>query len=131
MAKLLQAIRLYGPRISPGRTVMLEEVAAWMAARASLNEPEIKALLWDLSEAIAHFTRTGANVRMGGVGRFRPTMGRDGGIRIRYAADPGLKASVGGADFTGVIVNPSRIGLDNDGYKRLWDRDHPDDPLET
>lgn len=25
----------------------------------------------------------------------------------------------------------SRIGLDNDGYKELWDADHPDDPLEV
>jgi hypothetical protein len=30
----------------------------------------------------------------------------------------------------GRIVNRKHIGLDNAGYKALWDADHPEDPLE-
>jgi len=30
----------------------------------------------------------------------------------------------------GEIKNREHIGLDNAGYKALWDPDHPDDPLE-
>jgi hypothetical protein len=28
------------------------------------------------------------------------------------------------------VHNKSNVGLDNDGFKALWDADHPGDPLE-
>ena len=31
---------------------------------------------------------------------------------------------------TGRMDNKGRIGLDNAGYKELWNADHADDPLE-
>ncbi len=47
-------------------------------------------------------------------------------------ADMDLKRGINAPDaYTGEVANKSRIGLDNDGYKELWDADHPDDPLEV
>jgi hypothetical protein len=32
--------------------------------------------------------------------------------------------------YSGRLINEQNIGLDDAGYKVLWDADHPDDPLE-
>ena len=43
-----------------------------------------------------------------------------------------MKKSINAPDaYTGRMANKSRIGLDNAGYKELWDADHPDDPLDV
>ena len=78
MARLLQAIQKYGPRVVPGPTVPTEELAAWAAARSGVDVAAVRAVLWDLGDAVAAFNRSGASVRLQGLGRFRPTIGRAG-----------------------------------------------------
>ena len=41
MAKLIQAISTYGPRIEVSRTMQTREIAEYMAARTSLNRDKI------------------------------------------------------------------------------------------
>jgi hypothetical protein len=42
-----------------------------------------------------------------------------------------LKNGINAPDaFSGQLRNKQNVGLDNDGYKALWDAEHPGDPLE-
>ena len=132
MAKILQAVRDYGPKLELQDTAHLEQVADWMAMRTGLNTSEIVMLLQEVNEAILFYNRQGIPVKLPGVGTFSPSIDRHGKIKINLRVDPALKRSINNLDtYTGRIKNKQRINLDNAGYKELWDADHPDDPLEV
>ena len=58
-------------------------------------------------------------------GGFGSSINREGKFKINLRADAGLKKSINAPDaYTGHMANKSRIGLDNAGYKELWDADH-------
>jgi len=131
MAKMLQAARVYGPKLDLNSTVQLGKVADWMAMRTGLNKSEIIMVLQEISEAILFYNEQGTPVKLPGVGTFRPSIDRHGKLKINLRADMALKNGINTTNaYTGDITNKNRIGLDNAGYKELWDADHPDDPLE-
>jgi nucleoid DNA-binding protein len=131
MARLVQAVAVYGPRAVLTPTARLDELAEWLAPRSGLNKSDVVRVLLELNEAIIFFNRRGTAVQLSGIGRFGPTVRGDGRIRVTYRPDPqlrnGLNANGG---YRGEIRNRSRIGLGPAGYKELWDADHPEDPLE-
>jgi hypothetical protein len=55
---------------------------------------------------------------------------REGTFKINFRADVDLKRINAPGAYTGTVLNKNRIGLDNAGYKELWDADPADDPLE-
>ncbi len=131
MAKLMQAVSTYGPKLELEPTAQLDEVAAWMAMRTGINKSEVMAMIQEVSEAILHFNGRGIPVKLPGVGTFTPSVDRHGTLRINTRPDVVLKKGINRPDgFTGSMRNKNRIGLDNAGFKALWDVDHPTDPLE-
>ncbi len=131
MATFLQAFRAYGPRIDLDRTAGLETVARWMMMRTGLNHGEILMVLHEISEALVYFNRRGTPVKLEAVGTFTPSVDRHGTYRVRFRADGELKRQLNAPDaFSGEMVNRVNVGLDDAGYKALWDAEHPDDPLD-
>jgi len=132
MARIVQAVSAYGPKLELNATAQLEQVADWMAMRTGLNKSEVQMVLQEMNEAILYFNNQGTPVKLPGVGTFSPSISREGKFKINLRADAGLKKSINAPDaYTGRMANKSRIGLDNAGYKELWDADHPDDPLDV
>jgi hypothetical protein len=132
MARLIQAIREYGPKLELDPTAETEDVIEWvMAHNRFLSRGTVEAALMEIVEAVLHFNCQGIPVRLKGLGIFTPSIDCNGAIKHGYRADAKLKkrSNAEGA-YTGKIVNGERIGLSNAGYKALWDADHPDDPLE-
>jgi len=132
MAKPIQAMHEYGPRLELGPLTETEDVIEWVMARNRfLSRGTVEAALIEIAEAVLHFNGEGIPVRLEGLGIFTPTIGRNGTIRHSYRADVDLKkrSNAEGA-YTGTVLNKNRIGLSNAGYKELWDADHADDPLE-
>jgi HU domain fused to wHTH, Ig, or Glycine-rich motif len=131
MAKLIEAIRQFGPRIKFNPTLPVKELAAWIAMRTSLNESQVMMVLDELREAVLYFNRAGTPVKLPGLGWFAPSIKRDGTFSINIRPDPVLRKGINAEDaFYGEIKNRSHIGLDNQGYKVLWDSEFPDNPLE-
>lgn len=131
MAKILQAVRAYGPKLELSPTAQLKQIAEWTAMRTGLNKSEVMMVLQELSEAILYFNKQGVPVKLPGVGTFTPTISRHGQIRIHVRIDKALKEGINAPEaYVGTIVHKDRIGMDDAGYKELWDADHPDDPLE-
>jgi len=131
MATLFQAIAIHGPRLTYNPTIELDDVARWLSLRTGTPVYPIALTLHELGAALHHFSRTGTPIRIPGIGRLRPTMDRSGTIRLNGAADPAVVRALNAPGaYTAPIVNAANIGLDDAGYKRLWDVGHPDDPLK-
>ena len=131
MAKIVQAVNVYGPKVELNPTAQLDQVADWMAMRTGLNKSEVIMVLQELNEVILYFAGNGTPVKLPGVGTFTPSINRRGKFKLGYRADTNLKNGLNAPGaFTGQVRNRDRIGLDDNGYKALWDADHPDDPLE-
>lgn len=132
MAKIVQAFNTYGPRLVLNPTAQLDRVAGWMAMRTGLNKSEITMVLQELSDAVLYYNRQGMPVKVPGIGTFSPSINRAGEIKIHVRTDGALKRGIAAPEsYTGTIENRERAGLDDAGYKALWDADHPDDPLEV
>jgi hypothetical protein len=131
MAQLLEAVRDYGPRVELGPTAQLDELAEWMVVRTGLNKSQALMVLHEVGAAILQFNGRGIPVKLPGVGTFTPSVDREGTFKINFRAGVDLKRQIkaeGG--YTGRVLNEQRVGLDDEGYRALWDADHPEDPLE-
>lgn len=128
MAKLIQAIGAYGPRVELTHTVQTRQLAEYISGRSSLNRGEIEGNLRELCEAIIFFARQGSAVKLEGVGTFSPSIDLEGtfdvGFRLDTAIDGAL--NVPGA-FTGEVTQRENVGKSTADLKALWNADHPTD----
>ncbi len=131
MAKLVQAVRRFGPRVVRPRALRDSELSEWLAGRTGLTRAQVAAVLYELSAAISFFNRAGMTLRLAGVGTFQPTIRHSGRLRIRYFMASELRREMNATGaFAGEIANRENIGLDFTSLKALWDTEFPDDPLE-
>jgi nucleoid DNA-binding protein len=131
MARLLQAITAYGPKLDLNQTAQLNQVVDWMSSRTGLNKSEVMMVMQELNEAISFFNGQGTPVKLPDIGTFSPGIKADGTFKINFRTDNALKNHINtpGA-YTGRMSNKGNIGLTNEEYKALWDADNPSDPLE-
>lgn len=131
MAKLVQAVNIYGPKVDHKPTAQLDKISEWISMRTGLNKSDVLMAFTEISDAILFYNKDGEPVKILGVGTFTPYINREGTFRVNFRADMALKNGIntpGG--FQGELMNKERIGLSDEDYKALWDADHPDDPLE-
>lgn len=131
MAKLVQAVTRYGPRLTPNRTATPDEAVAWLAAHLGVKRGMVLAVLLDLPAAVSHFNRAGTAVKLSGLGIFSPSIRLDGEIHVCFRADRALKRELNTAHYRGEMRNRKSIGLDAAALKARWDAEFPDDPLEA
>ena len=84
MAKLIQAVSRYGPRLEKLQTVSIEDIAESIARRTGLNISEIMMMIQETSEVILEFNRDGRPVRFPGVGIFTPSIKRETHRQIEH-----------------------------------------------
>lgn len=130
MATLIQAVSAYRPRVNTNRVADLEELASRLA-RGTLVTPSIaQMVLRDLADELMYLLRTGAAVRIPGIGVFRPEVRLDGEMHTVIRLDPKLRRNLAHVDdYNGEVEGRERIGIDIDAIKARWDDEHPDDPL--
>jgi nucleoid DNA-binding protein len=131
MANLIEAMRQLGPKLKLNRTLPEEDLADWIAMRTSLKPSEVSMMIQELRTGILYFNQRGTPVKLTGLGKFSPSIRRDGKVRINLRLDHTLRKKIFRLEnFKGEVENRSAVGLDNDDLKAQWDADHPDDPLE-
>ena len=74
MAKLIQAVQRYGPRLLPSRTAGLDDVAEWLAGRSGLTRGQVMLVLLELYATVSYFNRGGSAVKLPGLGLFTPVV---------------------------------------------------------
>lgn len=130
MARLVQAVGRYGPRVIDGPHARTKDLAEWMAV-SGLNSNVAKMVIGELGNAIRFHLLRGSPVVLPGVGRLRVTVSQDVEPRLRFAPDRGLVRDVQNrGNFTGRVANAERAGYSHAEYKALWDAEFPDDPLQ-
>ncbi len=131
MAKIVQAVRKYGPKLERPSTVEIDELVEWMARRTGLNKSEVIAVLAELHDGLLFFNRAGRAVKLPDIGTFSPGIDRHGGLRLHFRPAVRLRNEFANGDkYYGRIKNKPRIGWSDEAYKALWDAEHPDDALD-
>ena len=130
MAKQIQAIREFGPRIELARTISSSELAQHIASRTSLNRGEISNVLNELNEAVTTFACQGTAVKIDGLGIFTPSIGLTGRFRVGVRLDRsvGKVLNVPGA-FNGKILNRTNIGKTVKDLIKMWNDAYPNDKI--
>jgi len=128
MAKLIQAVGTYGPRVEVARTVQTRQIAEYIASRTSLNRGEIEGILRELNEAITFFTKQGDAVKLENVGTFTPTIDLGGVLDVGFRLDTSIDGALNAPGaFTGEVANRENVGKSSADLKQLWNTAHPDD----
>ena len=94
MARLLQAISRYGPRVARKETAQLDEVAQVVARGTGLTDSQVTAVLMELHKAILTLNRRGRAVKLPGIGIIGVSITRDGRRHVSFSADPALKGGL-------------------------------------
>ena len=131
MAKMVQAVQKFGPKVVYGPTAKIDELAGWMARSSGLNPHAARMALGELSDAILFYLRRGSPVTLPGLGRFRVTVGRFGELSMHILPERAFLRDVRDARrYVGFRENLDRAVWTDADYKTAWDTEFPDDPLE-
>ena len=128
MAKLIQAVSTYGPRVEISRTMQTREIAEYMSARTSLNRGEIEGVLREFHEALIFFAKEGQAVKLEGLGIFTPSINLEGTLDVGFRLDTGVDGALNATGaLTGTILNRENIGKTSAELKDKWNAEHPTD----
>jgi hypothetical protein len=128
MAKLIQAIGAYGPRVEVTRTVQTRQIAEYISARTSLNRGEIEGVLREFNEALIFFAKQGQAVKLENVGTFTPSIDLGGTLDVGFRLDTSIDGALNAAGaFSGDVTNRENVGKSSADLKELWNAAHPDD----
>ncbi|MCP5050676.1 MAG: hypothetical protein GY940_26165 [bacterium] len=131
MAKPINAIATYGPKIKQQATIQMNDLVTHIAGRTSINEGAIMNLLIELRDALLYFNRMGQPVKLEGLGTFTPKIALDGEIRVAHRTDSWLKSKINEKrKFHAKILNRNMIGKTFADLIARWNEEHPDDPVE-
>ncbi len=131
MAKLIQAINAYRPRIVQGQAVDEEQYIESLALRSTLSADVIENVKESEMEEIIAFLQQGRPVRTGNA-TYTLSITLDGSfevnVRLNKRAIRELNAP--GA-FQGQIINAESISKTSGELIERWNKEHPDDPIEV
>ena len=128
MAKLIQAVTEFGPRVALARTAQTPEIAELIAARTSMNAGEVQNALSEFKAAVLFFAKQGSPVKLEGLGIFTPTIDLEGALDLAFRLDVSIDGALNAAGaFKGDVVNRENIGKTSADLKALWNTAHPSD----
>ncbi len=131
MAKEVQAVRAYTPRVVQGQMVDMSILAKLIAGRTSFNTGTILNMLYEFKDALVLYALTGQPVRLEGLGIFSPTVNKNGEFDLNYRTDVWLKSELNKrGEFKGVMKNRDMIGKSLDDMIERWNLEHPDDKIK-
>lgn len=128
MAKKIQAINKYCPKVKLGKTVQMKELVEYVSDRTGLNKGDIQMSLSELSSAVKFFNKRGEGVKLEGLGIYQPSIDLGGEYSIRHITDVELDNALNtkGA-YTGEVENRNNIGKTSEELVEMWNKEHPDD----
>jgi len=130
MAHKVQAYATYGPRIKSASVMSAEEFVEQLVISTNQSRGSLLAMLAELEAISENALKSGRIVKLPNGMTLRPTMKRNGRIEIAVRVNPAMTRRVN-ADFRGKVINPGNIGKSEAEIIALWNRDHPDNPIEA
>jgi hypothetical protein len=130
MARAIQAVTRYRPRLIASRTIGLDVLAESLSCSSIVSADLARLVLADLRRATVLALQFGQAVMLPGIGRIALELRTNGTIGPIMRFDPAFQRDVANLDeYVGAIVNRESIGLTAAEMVARWNEEHPDDPV--
>lgn len=130
MAKMIQAINAYRPRIARGGVADEKQYMNSVTDRTTLSSGVVKNVQESRKASLIKLLLAGSSVHTGGA-IYSVSIGLDGKRAVKVRPDPEIVAAVNmPGTFRGKIINADNIGKSSSELADMWDAQHPDDPIE-
>lgn len=129
MAKKIQAITAYRPRIVMNAPATVERFIELVTQRTTLSSGVVKNVQDSEVEALIGLLLEGRPVHTG-IANYIPSIDLNGDVEVKVKLDRRVMNALNtpGA-FTGKMVNSENIGKSAADLVAQWNADHPDDPV--
>jgi len=129
MAKLIQAIATYGPRIQLMEAVLPRRFMELITYRTTLSTGVVKNVQESEVETLIGLLMEGRPVHTG-VAIFTPVIDSKGNLSVSVRVDKRINSALNAPGaFTGRINNSTNIGRTSEEIAALWNQGHPDNPV--
>jgi len=130
MAKKIQAIRKYGPRLDLGRTADEDEYIDLVTRNSGVSRGEVLQIQAEDTDALVYLLKQGRSVSTGTI-IYTPSIKQDGRIDVNVRLRKGVEGQVNvPGEFKGDVINADNIGKTTDEVCDMWDAEFPDDLIE-
>jgi hypothetical protein len=129
MAKLIQAIATYGPRIDLDKRVDSQRFMEFITQRTTLSSGVVRNVQESEVETLIGLLKEGRPVHTG-IAIFTPTVDLQGNISVSVRVDKRILSALNIPNaFTGKITNRANIGKTSREIADIWNKGHADDPV--
>ena len=128
MAHKVQAYATYGPRIKSTTPMTPDEFTEQLVEGTNQSQGSMIAMLAEMEAISVIALKSGRIVKLPNGMTLRPVIKQDGQIEIAVRVSRRLVRKVN-AGFRGEIENAENIGKSQAELIRLWNENHPDDPI--
>ena len=130
MAKLLQAVAAYGPRIDLIEAVHAQRFMELITRRTTLSAGVVKNVQESEMETLIDLLKEGRPIHTG-VAIFTPSIDLEGNLNINVRVDKRMLVALNtpGA-FIGKIKNSENLGKTSQELVGLWNEKHLDDQIK-
>lgn len=131
MAKEINAIQAYSPRLVYNQITEINHLVELIEGRCGLNKSTIRMVLTELEYAIVFYLKMARPLRLEDIGLFRPTIDRDGTLRVKFKPEKALLNALNEGTFEERIKNDDMIGKSVQDYIARWNDEHPDNKIKA
>jgi len=130
MAKRIEAIKAYCPRINLDKAATEDRFMSLITQRTTLSPGVVKNVQESEVETLIGLLREGRPVHTG-IAIYTPSVGLDGVFEVSVRVDSRVAAALNTANtFSGVVVNAENIGKSSADLSEMWNKEHPDNLIE-
>ena len=132
MAKPIQAINAYRPKIKKQDTARKDDIAGWLVERTLLTEGQARAALSDFARAARFYLLNRQDVEIEGLGRLILDIDLNGQLTLGLRVDKDYMEELDAAfdKSAETLDNAENVGKSSDDLYDTWDVEHPDDLIE-
>jgi len=132
MAKKIQAIAKYRPRLKKRGVARQDDISRWMANRTLLTEGQANAVLSDIGTVSKFYLLNRQDVELKGVGKLVLDINLKGELSLNLQVDSDVmdRLNAGYDKSAETIENAENVGKTSDELCDLWDAEYPDDLIE-
>lgn len=130
MARQIQAVAVYRPRIDYGDAASEERFMELVTNRTTLSPGVVKNVQEAEMEALVGLLLDGRPVHTG-TAIYTPSIDLTGNLDVKVRVDKRLLSALNSPGaFRGHLINADNIGKTGADLVTLWNEAHPDDPVE-
>jgi len=127
MAKKIQAVAAYGPRIDLIEAADVERFMSLITQRTTLSAGVVKNVQESEVETLIGLLKEGRPVHTG-VAIFTPSINLEGQIDVSVRVDKRILSALNSnGGFTGKLLHAENIGKSSDDLVAQWNEKHPED----